>query len=134
LERVEWAAAASTAAALERADAERRWFSPVSADTEEDMIELDSLRDRDLLELLAHYAGPALLDREAWQDRVMAREGVEARQLARLHGALLAAGWVEQNTGVTAAGRVGAACYRATSAGLKALKRAQVECAAAAEV
>jgi hypothetical protein len=89
--------------------------------------ELESLHDRELLELLAHYAGPAAADREAWQDRVMERPGVEARQLTRLHGALLAAGWVEQNTGVAAAGKVGAACYRATSAGLKALKRAREE-------
>ncbi len=92
--------------------------------------ELEPLRDRDLLELLAHYAERAEPDREAWQDRVMAREGVEARQLARLHGALIAAGWVEQNTGVASAGKVGAACYRVTSTGQKALKRVRAECVA----
>jgi hypothetical protein len=98
--------------------------------------DLQPLRgDRGLVELLGRYAEAAAPDREAWQDRVMALEGVEGRQLARLHGELLAAGWVEQNTGVTPAtgGKVGAGCYRVTSAGLKALKRARVECVAVDE-
>jgi hypothetical protein len=46
--------------------------------------------------------------------------------MTRLHGALLAATWVELNAGATpgvAAGRV-PACYRMTAAGRQALKRA----------
>jgi hypothetical protein len=90
--------------------------------------ELDRLsEDADLLSLLAHYAEAGAADREAWQDRVMQREGVSPRDLARLHGELIAYGWVEQNTGVTAVLKPGvaAACYRATSAGLRALKHAR---------
>ena len=50
-------------------------------------------------------------------------EGVEGRQLARLHGELLAYGWLEQNTGLTPVLRRGEApaCYRITAAGLRAL-------------
>jgi hypothetical protein len=130
------AAAADRAAAVEKADAGRRWFSPITTKEERAMSDdLQPLRgDRELVELLAHYAELAAPDREAWQDRVMELEGVEARQLARLHGALIATGWVEQNTGVTPAAtrKVGAGCYRVTGAGLKALKRARLECAAGA--
>jgi hypothetical protein len=52
-------------------------------------------------------------------------EGVEARQLVKLHGELLAYGWLEQNTGLTPVLRAGAAanCYRITPAGLRALKQ-----------
>ena len=93
--------------------------------------EVERLRaDPRLLGLLAHYARAGVADREAWQDRVMELDGVETRQLARLHGELIACGWLEQNTGVTGPGKVGASCYRSTSAGLKALKRARVECVA----
>ena len=90
--------------------------------------ELERLRgDAHLLDLLTHYAEAGSADREAWQDRVMTREGVEPRQLARLHGELIAYSWVEQNTGLTPVLKPGvaAACYRITSAGLRALKLAR---------
>ena len=51
--------------------------------------------------LLTHYADLGAADREAWQDRRMALEGVESRELVRLHGQLIACGWLEQNTGAT---------------------------------
>ncbi len=90
--------------------------------------EVERLRsDERLFNLLAHYAEAGAADREAWQDRVMAMEGVEVRELARLHGELIACSWVEQNTGVTTVLKPGvaAACYRITSAGQRALKQAR---------
>jgi hypothetical protein len=49
--------------------------------------------------------------------------------LTRWHGALLAATWVEQNTGATPAVAVGqvAGCYRVTAAGRQALKHASAK-------
>jgi hypothetical protein len=90
--------------------------------------ELERLdEDSELLGLLAHYAEAGAADREAWQDRVMQVEGVEPRELARLHGELIAYDWIEQNTGVTSVLKPGvaAACYRITSTGLRALKQAR---------
>ncbi len=93
--------------------------------------ELERLRDvKELSVLLRHYQQAGESDRQAWQDRVVDMEGVEPRQLVKLHGELLAYGWLEQNTGLTPALRAGAAanCYRITNAGIRALKqvRAQV--------
>jgi hypothetical protein len=87
--------------------------------------ELDHLRrDVALQTLLHHYAALGREDRQRWQDRVQELAGVEERRLVRLHGELLAFGWVEQNTGNTPTLRVGAAleCYRITPAGLWAVK------------
>ena len=74
--------------------------------------------------LLTHYAQLGAADREAWQDRVMAVDGVDARDLVRLHGLLLAMGWLDQNTGNTPRHKPGvvAACYRATPFGYRALR------------
>ena len=57
----------------------------------------------------------------------MALEGVGSRDLVRLHGQLIACGWVEQNAGATPVLRPGAvaACYRVTAAGLRALRQAR---------
>jgi hypothetical protein len=82
-------------------------------------------KDERLYRLLEHYHRAGGDDREAWHDRVMAWEGGSPSDLARWHGLLLAAAWVEVNTGATpalAAGRV-AGCYRVTAAGRQALKR-----------
>ncbi len=88
------------------------------------------LRESEALSrLLGHYAQLGANDREAWQDRLMHLEGVDAKELTRLHGELLAFAWIEQNTGATpkAAPGVVAGCYRTTAAGQRALKRAQTE-------
>jgi hypothetical protein len=88
--------------------------------------ELVRLRDTpSLFELLSHYAGLAAPDRQAWQDRQMQQESCDAREMTRLHGELIAHGWVEQNTGLTPVLRKGAvpACYRVTTAGIRALKQ-----------
>ena len=80
-----------------------------------------------LARLLTHYADLGTADREAWQDRQMGLEGAEPRELVRLHGQLLARGWLEQNTGATPVLRPGTvtACYRVTAAGLRALRQAR---------
>ncbi|MBY0231354.1 MAG: hypothetical protein K2W96_18885 [Gemmataceae bacterium] len=78
------------------------------------MDEDDALRDApDLRDLLSHYAA---LDRNTWHPR--RGEGGSPRAVARLHGELIAHGWIEQNTGSLSPGS-----YRATRAGVKALER-----------
>jgi hypothetical protein len=92
--------------------------------------ELQRLRDvRGLMRLLVHYAQLGREDRQVWQDRLTGLDGVEGKELTRLYGELLAYGWLEQNTGVTPVlvpGRL-ACCYRISTAGLRALKRALTE-------
>jgi hypothetical protein len=88
--------------------------------------ELERLRDvKELSALLRHYQQGNEADRQAWQDRLADMDGVEPRQLVKLHGELLAYGWLEQNTGLTPVLRAGAAanCYRITAAGIRALKQ-----------
>jgi len=90
------------------------------------MDELERLRRvKELSDLLTHYGDLGRADRETWQDRVLSLAGTEARELARLHGELLAYGWLEQNTGATPVLRAGtvAGCYRITLAGMRALKQ-----------
>jgi hypothetical protein len=92
--------------------------------------EMDRLRSlKELSALLARYADLALPERLAWQDRVTEIEGVEPRDLVKLHGELLAFGWLEQNTGATPVLKQGyaPACYRVTPAGLRALKQLRAE-------
>jgi hypothetical protein len=88
--------------------------------------EFQRLRENDQLAvLLEHYVRLTTEDREAWLDRCMQLDGVEAKGLAELHGLLIAFGWIEQNTGqmpvLQAAGCPG--CYRTTAAGRRALQR-----------
>jgi hypothetical protein len=88
--------------------------------------ELEQLREtKELFALLTHYQETGGGDRQAWQDRLQEMAGVAQRELVRLHGELLAYGWLEQNTGSTPAPRIGGApaCYRITPAGLRALKQ-----------
>jgi hypothetical protein len=79
----------------------------------------------ELFQLLRHYAELGSGDRESWQDRLMSLDGVAPHELSRLHGELIAQGWIEQNTGATAVVKPGiaAACYRVTSAGLKTYRQ-----------
>lgn len=88
--------------------------------------ELAPLREWPALnDLLAHYARLSAPDRQAWHDRKGPDEANQPRQVARMHGELIANGWLEQNTGVLSAARLNEApgCYRITRAGLKALER-----------
>jgi hypothetical protein len=92
--------------------------------------ELQRLRDvKELFALLTHYQQAGQADRQAWQDRLAEMEDVEPRQLVKLHGELLAYGWLEQNTGATPAlhGGAAASCYRITTAGIRALKQARAQ-------
>ena len=92
--------------------------------------EMDRLRAvKELSDLLAHYAELALPDRQVWQDRLTEQDGVEPRDLIKLHGELLAFGWLEQNTGATPVLKRGfaPACYRITSAGVRILKQLRAE-------
>src|SRR5947209_2970936 len=87
--------------------------------------DLQRLRDgAELFALLTHYAELAAPDRQAWQDRRMSLDGCDDRQLVRLHGELIASGWLEQNTGAVPQPRAGAVpgCYRVTREGVRALK------------
>jgi hypothetical protein len=92
--------------------------------------EMDRLRGvKGLCDLLRHYADLGREDRQVWQDRLLTLEGVEPRELVKLHGELIAHGWIEQNTGATPVLRTGTApaCYRVTPSGLRALKQLQAE-------
>jgi hypothetical protein len=94
--------------------------------------EMERLKDSTcLLELLAHYVELGKEDRDLWQDRLHAFDGLQGRDLSRLYGELIAHGWIEQNTGVTPVlepNRFGA-CYRITSAGQRAFKQVKKELA-----
>jgi hypothetical protein len=81
----------------------------------------------DLLRLLDHYVEAVGEERDRWQDRRMAMEGVEAHDLVKLHGLLIAFDWLEQNTGSATAVRAEAVpdCYRVTTAGLRMAKLAR---------
>ena len=70
--------------------------------------------------LLTYYVERTLPDRQIWHDRLMRLDRCEPRDLSKLHGRLMAFGWLEQNTGVLPA------CYRATRGGIKALEAVQV--------
>ena len=74
-----------------------------------------------LRRLLSHYAEAGSADREAWQDRLMELEGTGPKELVKLHGELIAFGWVDQNTGATPVVKPGvvSSCYRITPVGLQ---------------
>ena len=98
--------------------------------------ELERLRDvRELFALLTHYQRLGEADRQVWQDRLIEMEGIAPRELVKLHGELLAYGWLEQNTGVTGLARKGETTgyYRITTAGARALKQHHRAAAAPSE-
>lgn len=78
----------------------------------------------ELQALLTHYATLAQPDRQAWHDRRMTLgDGGDGRLLTRLHGELLAYGWLEINLEPAPQARLdeAPACYRVTSQGRHAL-------------
>jgi len=92
--------------------------------------ELERLRiNPDLFALLSHYATLNIPDREAWQDRLCSLGDGQGTDLVKMHGELLAFGWIEQKSGVVAVCHPGtvAQCYRVTPAGQKALKQVRTE-------
>ena len=80
---------------------------------------------KELQALLIHYHDLGISDRLAWQDRICTQDGLQPRELVRLHGELIAYGWIEQNTGIVLTAKCGAApgCYRITPAGIRVLKQ-----------
>jgi hypothetical protein len=88
--------------------------------------DLERLRTNTALhELLVHYAILAENAPDTWQDRLMSLDGVDTRELARLHGELIACDWIEQNTGQCGTVKPGIVpgCYRVTAAGLRAIRK-----------
>lgn len=77
-----------------------------------------------LAELLGHYVRASGDDREVWLARCMQLDHAPVPEMSRLHGELIAHGWIEQNTGVVAPASAGicAACYRTTAAGRRAFE------------
>ena len=79
-----------------------------------------------LLALLSHYAQQGTEDRATWRDRLMQMEGIESKELSRLHGELIAFEWIEQNTGqASVKDGVISNCYRITLNGLREYCRLQ---------
>ena len=88
--------------------------------------DLDRLRQRPALtQLLSHYSEVGSIDREAWQVRCTALEGVNAKGLTWLHGELIAFAWIELaiSHGQASDGSAFAKCYRITNSGVRALRR-----------
>lgn len=82
--------------------------------------DLDRLRNSPhLLDLLSHYARLGEKDREIWHNRLMRMEGTEPPDLVKLHGELIAFGWIDQNSGQVPI------CYRVTLHGQRAVRQAQ---------
>jgi hypothetical protein len=93
-----------------------------AADADLMFDELDRLRTNPhLRDLLCHYADLGAENREAWQGRLMHLEGVEPPALVKLHGELLAFGWVDQNTDQVPI------CYRITLVGLRAMRQVEAK-------
>ncbi len=92
----------------------RKWSWRINVD-ESDTLDPAGL----LFRLLSVYAEPGALNRETWQGRVMEFDGMTGRDLSRLHGELIAAGWLEQDTGATRA------AYRVTLQGLRAYRNVE---------
>jgi plasmid replication initiation protein len=90
--------------------------------------DVDRLRDNPrLVELLSHYAKLGEENRGTWQNRLMHIEGIEPKELSKLHGELIAFDWIEQNTGQASVLKEGvvSACYRITLHELRDLCRLQ---------
>jgi hypothetical protein len=88
--------------------------------------DLERLRTSEpMRQLLTHHCRLADPNRDAWQDRLMSLDGVDARELMKLHGLLIAMDWIELKVGHLSAGTNSPvpACYRVTNAGLRALRQ-----------
>lgn len=91
--------------------------------------ELERLRvSSELLALLEYYVLGGDADRTVWVDRISDIHGVDGRALTRLHGELIAYGWLEINLDPAGPRKpdtvVG--CYRATKEGAKAHRETQL--------
>jgi hypothetical protein len=75
--------------------------------------------DPRMVALLKHYAPSTAEERDRWHERVGEWPGASERDLARVHGDLIAADWLEWGLH-NCEGR-----YRVTAAGRSALRRIQ---------
>jgi hypothetical protein len=82
--------------------------------------------DSVLVLLLELYANAGLANPDVWQLRIMTLDGADDRRLSRLHGRLIAAGWLEFNIAAATAKSETMRCYRITAAGRRALRRAHL--------
>jgi hypothetical protein len=92
------------------------------------MDDLDRLRESpDLCALLDHYIELGKANHDTWQDRLMEVNGLDAKEITKLHGSLLALNWLQQNTGTVPYLKRGAVpgCYRVTPAGYRAVAAAR---------
>lgn len=99
--------------------------------------DLERLRENPhLVELLAHYANLGKQDRSVWQQRLMEMEGIDSKELSKLHGDLIAFDWIEQNPGRdSTTGGILASLYRVTSQGVRDICHIQgIECSERPEV
>jgi hypothetical protein len=78
--------------------------------------------DPRVYKVLGHYDCPGAAGLPAWKERLTALPGVETCELSRLHGLLLAYGWLVQGPALGSDGRCLSACYRMTPAGQRALR------------
>lgn len=94
--------------------------------------EMERLREcAALAGLLTHYGRLSEADRDAWHPRRNKWDGADAKELSKLHGELIAYGWLD-----LAVARSGAAAggYRITVEGRRALREIGVVLATPAAV
>ena len=92
--------------------------------------EIEHLRDNSkLFQLLSYYVQAAEMNPEIFQDRLMVLEGVESKEMARMHGQLLAQNWIEPNSIAVPVVEGGTVpyCYRATRAGVRVFRQLSIE-------
>lgn len=72
-------------------------------------------------DLLMRYHRPTPDERAGWLARVMEMDGVNSQELTKLHGELLAQGWIEQNTEASLLPKDAflESSYRITSSGVR---------------
>jgi hypothetical protein len=90
--------------------------------------DMQRLRDNPrLTELLSHYIELGNPDRSLWQQRLMEMDGIDSKELSRMHGELIAWDWIEQNP--TTTNRILGSLYRVTLHGIRDFYLLQgVEC------
>ncbi len=77
--------------------------------------------DPRVYQVLGHYDKRDAVGPAPWRERLMDIPGVAAAELSRLHGLLLAYGWIVQGPALGDDGRCLSSCYRITPAGQRAL-------------
>lgn len=78
--------------------------------------------------LLMRYYKPSADERLIWQARVMELDGATSNEITKMHGELLAQGWIEQNLESILCKESGSflhSSYRITSSGVRTTKGLQ---------